>query len=82
MKLRGIGPNARNLLTRPLAVAEYVFVPMMLRSATIAEELSAAAATRGIDSVGRRTSINELGFHASDIIAVAAFTALALRSLL
>jgi energy-coupling factor transport system permease protein len=80
MRLRGIGLSARNVLTRPLTVMECVLIPMMMRCATIAEELSAAAVTRGIESGGRRTSVIALEMRARDWIAIALFAALAVYS--
>jgi energy-coupling factor transport system permease protein len=57
MRLRGIQLNLKNLLTRPGLVFEGAIVPLMLRSATIAEELSAASVTRGLSADHKRTSI-------------------------
>lgn len=76
MKLRGIGLSAKNLLTRPLTVAECVFVPMMMRCAGIAEELSAAAVTRGIDSEQPRTSMFTLSLRMGDAVGAMASVAL------
>jgi len=76
MRLRGIGVSAVNVLTRPLTVLESVLIPMMMRCATIAEELSAATVTRGIESNGRRTSINELKMRAFDGCIAAIFLVL------
>lgn len=73
MKLRGKGITVRNMLTRPLATIENTLVPMMLRSAAIAEELSAAAVTRGIDNTHRRTSFYLLRFGILDVLCVLLF---------
>jgi energy-coupling factor transport system permease protein len=80
MRLRGIGLSAENVLTRPLTVMESVLIPMMMRCATIAEELSAAAVPRGIESGGKRTSVNELRMRAQDWLVIAVFIALAIFS--
>jgi energy-coupling factor transport system permease protein len=80
MRLRGIGLSAGNVLTRPLTVMECVIIPMMMRCATIAEELSAAAVTRGIESGGKRTSINELKMRGVDFLVIALFIALVVFS--
>ena len=80
MRLRGIGISAGNVLTRPLMVMECVLIPMMMRCAVIAEELSAAAVTRGIESGGKRTSINELRMCLPDYLASALFAALVVFS--
>jgi energy-coupling factor transport system permease protein len=82
MKLRGIRLNLRNLLSRPLTLLECILVPMMLRCANIAEELSAAAVTRGIECEGRRTSLRELRFRAGDAVSAVLFSALSAAALL
>ncbi|MDR2483138.1 MAG: energy-coupling factor transporter transmembrane protein EcfT [Treponema sp.] len=56
---------------------ERTLVPMMLRCANIAEELSAASVARGIESAGKRTSIYELRLGFQDYAVSAVFTALA-----
>jgi energy-coupling factor transport system permease protein len=59
---------------------ERTLVPMMLRCANIAEELSAAAVTRGIESTRARTSIRELRFRAPDAVLSCAFLMLSVLS--
>lgn len=55
---------------------ERTLIPMMLRCANIAEELSAASVTRGIESAEKRTSMRELRLGASDFGAAAVFAVL------
>jgi energy-coupling factor transport system permease protein len=81
MRLRGIGLSARNIFTRPLAVLECVFVPMIMRCAALADELAAAAVCRGIDGEGRRSSLIELRLRSGDVIVIAVFAALAVFAL-
>ncbi|MFV0399145.1 MAG: energy-coupling factor transporter transmembrane component T [Oscillospiraceae bacterium] len=73
MKLRGLIFSARNLLARPALVFEWVMVPMMMRASTIADELSAASITRGIDNPGARTSFTPLRITARDTVIVIVF---------
>jgi energy-coupling factor transport system permease protein len=80
MRLRGIEISVGNVLTKPLTVMECVLIPMMMRCATIAEELSAAAVTRGIESGGRRTSVNELHMRPADYLASVLFAGLVVFS--
>jgi energy-coupling factor transport system permease protein len=61
---------------------ERTLVPMMLRCASIAEELSAASVTRGIESAGKRTSMCELRFGAPDFGLAAVFLALSVLSVM
>jgi energy-coupling factor transport system permease protein len=55
---------------------ERTLVPLMLRCANIAEELSAASVTRGIESAKRRTSLRELRLGLPDFGLAAVFLAL------
>ena len=73
MKLRGIVASWRNILTRPLLLLEAMIVPIVMRSASIAEELSASAVTRGIDNPAQRTSFVRLKIHKSDIAVMLIF---------
>ncbi|QEJ96361.1 energy-coupling factor transporter transmembrane protein EcfT [Treponema phagedenis] len=82
MKLRGIRLNAKNILLHLLALSEYLLIPLMLRCAIIADELSAAAMTRGIERNGKRTSLYELSFTFGDYAVLSLFSLLALFSLL
>jgi energy-coupling factor transport system permease protein len=75
-KLRGINISISNLFTRPGIMLEGAVVPLMLRSANIAEELSASAIARGIDSGQKRTSIEKLQFKIPDYICLIVFAAL------
>ena len=66
MRMRGIrfgGKKTGKML-------EYRFVPMMICSIKIGEELSAAALTRGLGSPVRRTNICNIGFRAIDIVLI------------
>jgi energy-coupling factor transport system permease protein len=61
---------------------ERTLVPMMLRCANIAEELSAASVTRGIESAGKRTSMRDLRLGAADRGLAAAFIALSILAVM
>jgi energy-coupling factor transport system permease protein len=77
MKLRGKGLSLKNIFTKPLITVENTLVPMMLRSAAVAEELSAAAVTRGIDGSHQRTSFYLLRFGFFDALCVLLFGSVA-----
>ena len=66
MKLRGIALSWKNAFTRPVLILEAIAIPIVMRSASIAEELSASAVTRGIDNPAQRTSFIQLKVHAKD----------------
>lgn len=66
MRMRGVrmcGGNA-------VAMLEYRFVPMMISTVKIGEELSAAALTRGLGAPVKRTNICRIGLRASDWILI------------
>ena len=75
-KLRGINVNFKNLFTQPAVMLEGAIIPLMLRSANIAEELAASSIARGIDSGQKRTSIEKLRFKIQDAICLLIFVAL------
>lgn len=76
MRLRGITVSFRNIFTRPMLLLEAMAVPIVMRSASIAEELSAFAVTRGIDNPSERTSFVILRIKKSDIAVLALFVIL------
>ncbi|MDE6968767.1 MAG: energy-coupling factor transporter transmembrane protein EcfT [Eubacterium sp.] len=63
MKMRGIRLGGK----KTGKILEYRFIPMMICSVKIGEELSAAALTRGLGMPVKRTNICEIGFHKADI---------------
>lgn len=66
-RLQGLSPSVKGLVTNPLDLVEALVIPLMLRSAKIAEELAAAAVARGIERPGRRSSFNPLLLKVSDV---------------
>lgn len=67
-KVRGIHFTFWNVLKAPGQMMEYIMVPLMMQLSVVAEELSAAAVTRGIDSDKQRTSLYQTRFGVIDII--------------
>lgn len=49
-----------------MLILEAITIPIVMRSASIAEELSASVVTRGIDNPAQRTSFIQLKVHAKD----------------
>ena len=68
MKLRGIGLTPGNILRHPLGTMEYVLVPLIIRSMTVADELSASAMTRGLDLKTKRSSYREVRLEPFDLL--------------
>ncbi len=76
MNMRGISASLWGFLKNPLQATECVYVPMLISAAKIADELSAAAVTRGIDNPKPRTCLQQLGFGAADGLGAAGFALL------
>lgn len=68
MKMSGLGFNIKNILTRPLKMLEYWFIPLIMSIVKTGDELSAAVLTRSLDNPVQRTNICEVGFHLMDFI--------------
>ena len=67
-KVRGIRFTFWNCFRAPAQTIEYILVPLMMQLSVVAEELAAAAVTKGIDSDKRRTSLYQTRFGAMDFI--------------
>lgn len=74
MSLRGIGFSLRNLRLRPALVFEGFITPLLVRASTIAEELSAASITRGLDNPASRTAFIKLSMTFKDTFLTLIFT--------
>jgi energy-coupling factor transport system permease protein len=70
MKFRGIGISARNVLTKPMMTLEYMLIPLLMSTATIADELAAASLARGLDSEGKHSCIMDVRFRVQDYLVV------------
>lgn len=76
MALRGIEFSLLNLRLRPAIVFEGFIVPLLVRVSTIAEELSAASITRGLDNPAPRTAFTKLKMTFKDTLVTILFTVL------
>lgn len=68
MALRGISFSLKNLLKRPMVILEGLMAPLLIRASLIAEELSAASITRGLDNPNPRTAFIKLHITALDVL--------------
>lgn len=73
MKMRGISPNLIRLIKKPAMTMECIYVPMMMSASKIADELSAAAVTRGIENPKPRTCMQTIRFTIWDYVCTAYF---------
>lgn len=70
MRMRDVTPGFISFLKHPSRTAECIYVPLMMSASRRADELSAAAVTRGIENPSPRTSMQEVRFRAVDLICV------------
>lgn len=68
MKLRGIQFSLSNIVRRPAKTIEYAAIPLIMRSMTVSEQLSAASMSRGLDLYTKRSSYIDLKFTAGQVI--------------
>lgn len=74
MNMRGISASWWGFLAHPLQTTECIYVPMLISAVKIADELAAAAVTRGIDNPKPRTCSQQLRFGLADGLCVFSFT--------
>lgn len=70
MRFRGIGISVRSVLTKPMMTLEYTMVPLLMSTATIADELAAASLSRGLDADTKRTCIEEVRLRTQDYLLI------------
>lgn len=70
MRIRGVIRGRRDALFHPVKCIEYTLVPLLMRAVKIADELSASALIRGLDSERKRVSIVNLKLKWADALTV------------
>jgi energy-coupling factor transport system permease protein len=66
MRMRSSASGQRSGISSPILTMEYLFVPLLMRSVKIAEELGASAVVRGIENPYTRTVYAPLRWQLSD----------------
>ena len=66
MKMRGIGLNAVNVISRPILTLEYMMVPLLSSASRIGDELAAAGHTKGVDAPAKKIRYKTSRFTAAD----------------
>lgn len=74
MRMRDVAPTVKSLLTHPARTVECIYVPMMMSALKVADELSAAAVTRGLENPKPRTCLQEIHFSVADAVCFILFT--------
>lgn len=67
MRIRNFCPSGHNVIKRVQKRIECYYVPLLVSASQIAEELSAAAITRGIENPKPRTILNQPRFQLLDV---------------
>ncbi len=73
MMLRGIATSFLGVVLHPIKSMEYVYVPILTSATKIADEITCAAITRGIEKIGRRTCITKISFTICDTVVIATY---------
>jgi energy-coupling factor transport system permease protein len=81
MRFKGIEISATRVLRSPLATLEYALVPLLMSTATIANELAAASLSRGLDSETERSCLLEVRLKPADYLVLALCAAFVVRVL-
>ena len=66
MKMRGIGLNAVNVISKPILTLEYMMVPLLSSASRIGDELAAAGHTKGVDAPAKKVRYKTSRFTAAD----------------
>lgn len=67
MKMRGIGLNAINAISKPILTLEYMMVPLLSSASRIGDELAAAGHTKGVDAPSKKVRYKTSRFTAADV---------------
>ena len=71
MRLRDVSPSLFGFFKNPAMMVECLYVPLLMTASNTADELSAAAVTRGIENPKPRTCHLQIKFRKRDWIAIA-----------
>ena len=74
MRMRDVAPTVKSLLTHPIRTVECIYVPMMMSALKVADELSAASITRGLENPKQRSCMADIRFTWKDVVCAFAFT--------
>ncbi len=67
LRIRGLAPTSRTVLTHPIRTAEHLIVPILMRALRTSDDLACAGLVRGLDGPKRQTILHELRIRPTDI---------------
>lgn len=73
MKMRGISPSLKGFIISPSITVNCIYVPLMMAASKVADELTIASVTRGIENPKPRTSLIQIKINKVDIFALLIF---------
>jgi energy-coupling factor transport system permease protein len=76
MKMRDVSPTLLGFIKNPGQTVECIYVPLLMSASKIADELSIASVTRGIENPKPRTCLQQIKFHTADALCTIYFAAL------
>lgn len=66
MKIRGICDTVWKKILHPMAAAEYILIPLLMRCLKVTDELAASGTTRGLERNNKRYSLGEVRYAARE----------------
>ncbi|WP_021171144.1 Energy-coupling factor transporter transmembrane protein EcfT [Sporomusa ovata DSM 2662] len=66
LKMRGLNQSVAGMFLHPVTTLEKFMIPLLIRSSKLADELSAAALCKGLDTKHQRTSCTGVRFDKKD----------------
>lgn len=76
LAFRGVPVTLRTVISRPLALTEYLLIPLLMRALLIGEELSRSALARGMGAPGKKTVFRPIAFTLKDTVLCLSWTGL------
>lgn len=73
MRMRNISPTIWGFLTNPSLTIECLYTPLLLSASRVADELTIAAVTRGVETPNRRSCLVQVHFTIRDYLAILIF---------
>lgn len=73
MRMRNISPTLWGFLTNPTLTVECLYTPLLISASRVADELTVAAVTRGVEAPNRRSCLVQVHFTIRDYMAIFIF---------
>ncbi len=74
MKLRGIAVSWKQWVLNPVAMFEYILIPLLMNATQVGEDLTISALTKGFSIRGPKSSLTKLNLQTLDLIFILTIT--------